>query len=55
MGDSTADHSDYHHARVMPSILTFAAGAVIAGVGFTLYVQSEILLRGLVSVRYEWS
>jgi len=55
MGDSTADHNGYEHARILPLKVSLAAENVVAGVGFTLVAASEMRITGDVKCRYVWS
>ena len=55
MADDTADHNAYEHRSIFPSRVGLTAGDVSAGVGFTIYAETELRLTGLVKCRWVWS
>jgi hypothetical protein len=55
MAATTADHNADEHGLIFPSRVGLSAGNIVAGVGFTIYAETELQLTGAVSVCYEWS
>jgi hypothetical protein len=53
--DSTVDHNEYEHTRILAGRVNLAAADVSAGTGFTIIAESEMRLTGLVKCRWEWS
>jgi hypothetical protein len=55
MAVATADHNADEHGLIFPARVGLSAGNIVAGVGFTIYAETELQLTGDVSVCYEWS
>lgn len=55
MAATTADHNADEHGLIFPSRVGLSAGNIVAGVGFTIYAETELGLTGDVSVCWEWS
>lgn len=55
MAATTADHNADEHGLIFPSRVGLSAGNIVAGVGFTIYAETELQLTGDVSVCWEWS
>jgi hypothetical protein len=55
MAETSADHNAYEHALIFPNRIGLSAGDIVAGVGFTIYAETELQLTGSVSVQWEWS
>jgi hypothetical protein len=53
--DTTVDHNEYEHTRILAGRVHLAAADVSAGTGFTIIAESEMRLTGLVKCRWEWS
>lgn len=54
MAATTADHNADEH-MLFASRVGLTAGNIVAGVGFTIYAETELQLTGDVSVCWEWS
>lgn len=55
MAAATADHNADEHGLIFPTRVGLSAGNIVAGVGFTIYAETELQLTGDVSVCWEWS
>ena len=55
MAATTADHNADEHGLIFPARVGLSAGNITAGVGFTIYAETELQLTGNVSVCWEWS
>jgi hypothetical protein len=52
--DSTADHSDGEHQVIAMHSAAYARD-IVAGTGFTVELQSQLVLTGTVKVRWVWA
>jgi hypothetical protein len=50
----TADHSEFMHSRILPGRIGLGIADIVAGVGFTIFAETEIGLTGQVAVKWEW-
>jgi hypothetical protein len=55
MAVATAHHNAEEHGLIFPTRVGLSAGNIVAGVGFTIYAETELQLTGDVSVCWEWS
>jgi hypothetical protein len=55
MAVATAHHNADEHGLIFPTRVGLSAGNIVAGVGFTIYAETELQLTGDVSVCWEWS
>ena len=53
MSQATTDHNEEEH-QVTAGQVALTCGAVVTGVGFTIYAVSDILLDGQFWVRWVW-
>lgn len=52
---ASSDYNVDEHALILAGRVGVSAGSVVAGVGFTIYAETELLLTGNVSIAWEWS
>jgi len=55
MGESTADHNEYEHSRILGRAVSVVCENIVNGVGFDIVGATELRLTGLVAVHWVWS
>ena len=53
--EGNADHNEIEHRLIFPSRVGLTCGAIVDGVSFTIYAETELRLTGDVSCRWQWS